>query len=668
MGCSCCGDTCDAGPVLAKKGPDASEVGRRARHESRVQTIRFALSFALFAAGYAVPTGSALRLALFVTSWLVSGYRVALHALRNIAKGGVFDENFLMTVATVGAFAIGEWPEGAAVMLFYNLGELVQESAVAKSRRSISDLVDVRPDTARLADSGEIVHPSVVALGSIIRVVPGERVPLDGTIVSGTTAFDTASLTGESLPRPAGPGDRALAGFINGSAPVDIRTETGFADTAAAKMLALIEDAQHRKARAERFITAFARIYTPIVTIAAAAMAVLVPLGILAASGSIADGSLFTSGGPVFSEWVGRALVFLVISCPCAFVISVPLGYFGGIGGAAKRGVLVKGADFLDVLARTKAVVFDKTGTLTTGRFKVTGIQASEGGAKESVARLAAVAEAHTTHPLALAIREAFSEWAGHESAAADYAERPGFGVSCRLEGAEILAGSPAWLREKGVRDVPEMPAEARGQTSVEIARGGKWAGRVTLEDAPKPDSAEAIRRLRGLGIERLAMVTGDGEAAARRTADALGIEEIHAEVLPHRKVEVFEAIRDSVIARYPKGTVVFSGDGINDAAVLARSDAGIAMGVLGSDAAIESADVVIADDNPSRIADAVLVARKTRAIVAQNIVLSFVVKIGFLALGAAGIATLWEAVFADVGVALLATLNAVRARSAGVR
>jgi len=680
MSCSCCNDTEDRRDDTCACGQESCsgcaghdgkpEAGARARFEVRLLAARFVAASILFVLGLTIGliagpqsfwSAPIVARGLFVLSWLVAGYRVVFYALRNIARGRVFDENFLMTVATVGAFLIGQWTEGAAVMLFYNLGEMVQESAVHRSRRSISALMDVRPDFARLVAGNAEVHPASVPLDSPILVKPGEKVPLDGIITEGTSSFDTSRLTGESLPREAFPGETALAGFVNGGGLLTIRTTAVYAETAAARMLALIENAQSRKAKAEKLITSFARVYTPIVTIGAVLLALLPPLLL-----SLTGGTPL-AGWVSFQPWVGRALVFLVISCPCAFVISVPLGFFGGIGGAAKLGILVKGADYIDVLAKAKAVVFDKTGTLTRGVFRVRSVEVadSEGLYTERyVYELAAAAEWHSHHPAGLAIREqaAALEVPVRAELITDFTEKAGYGVCLKYDGRDVIAGSRRLMEESGVTGLP--PVGAASGTSVEIAECGRFAGRIMLGDEVKDDSAAAVGALRSLGVRDIVMLTGDTASAAREIADSLGITEVRSGVLPHRKVAYFEEISTRVKAAHPKASVLFVGDGINDAPVLALADAGIAMGAIGSDAAIEAADVVLMNDSPSLVATAIRSARWTRRIVAQNIALSFVIKIGFLALGAFGIATLWEAVFADVGVALLATLNSLRARS----
>lgn len=644
----------------ACSGSCAAPVSRipEAGNQNRILALRFSFAAALFAAaiaaGFSGLPGFVSRL-LFIVSWTVAGYSVALQAVKNIRHGTVFDENFLMTIATLGAFAIGEWAEGASVMLFYNLGELFQESAVRKSRSSIVALMDVRPKSARLDADGSIVHPADIAPGTAIRVHPGEMIPLDGIVLSGTSDLDTSALTGESLPRVVAEGAHVLAGSVNGGGVLVVESSALFNETAAAKMLDLVEHAQDRKARTEKRITAFARVYTPVVTL----LAVLLALG-----GPIVS---YLFGGPmpsalaVFEPWIYRALVFLVISCPCALVISIPLGYFGGIGGAARRGILVKGADFLDVLARTRAVVFDKTGTLTRGIFAVTDVRPAPGIDEAELVMAALAAESRSTHPLARAIRShaESKNIVCDDSSLSSIREERGKGVSAELNGDVLLAGSALFLHENGISGIS---GSASG-TAVHAALGGRYLGYIVLGDSLKEDSSSAIRDLRALGVERIVMMTGDTEPVAARIADEAGITEFKAGILPHEKVARFEAVSDSVKGAHPGATVLFAGDGINDAPVLARSDAGIAMGALGSDAAVEAADIVLMGDNPRSIAEAIRIARKTRRIVSQNIVMAFAVKAVFLAGGAFGIASLWEAVFADVGVALLALANSLRSR-----
>lgn len=663
MACNSCSieDTRGNSTSVPGQGAAGTEVGEKDRRLSLLLASRFVGAIAFFVLALLLSAYPGISLAFYLLAWFIAGYSVLWQALKNMVQGQVFDENFLMSLATIGAFIIGQWSEGAAVMLFFNLGELVQDAAVAKSKQSIAKLMDIRPDMARLID-GNTLHPSQVPVGSLIRVLPGEKLPLDGVVMEGQSSFDTAALTGESLPRLAAVGSQALAGFVNGSGALVIRTEAAYEQTAVSKMLELVEAARSRKAKSETFIRRFAQVYTPIVTIAALLLALLPPLvphviELITRAGNTLSVLSFSS----FVPWVHRALVFLVISCPCAFVISVPLGFFGGIGAAARRGILVKGADALDILAKPELVVFDKTGTLTEGNFTVSQIQVGidpDGNkySEDYVLGLAVRLEQQSLHPLA----KALVTWAENRGipespeAIEQVQEQPGLGLRGQVEGETLLAGSAKYLQAQGVF-IPDQGVEA---TSIELARNGHWLGRILFEDSIKAESAQAIERLRRLGVKRIAMISGDVFATVQQTAKALNIDEFSAGLLPHQKVQDFERL-----AATTKGAAIFVGDGINDAPVLARADAGIAMGGIGSDAAIESADVVLMRDSPLLVPQAIESARFTRRIVAQNIGLSFIVKLAFLSLGALGIATLWEAVIADVGVALLATLNAVRAR-----
>ncbi len=675
MSDSCCTvcSTFEAPPLSGS--PPADAAGKRARRSVRWMAVRFCLSAVFFIAAISISrlfSGLDTRFVdlasriLLVLSWLFAGYPVVYAALRNLFRGRIFDENFLMTIATAGAFAIDQWPEAAAVMLFYNLGELVQESAVARSRRSITELMDVRADFARVMDGPAVrlAAPNSVPVGTVVQVNPGEKIPLDGIVLAGRSAADTSRLTGESVPREIEAGDEVLAGFINLHGLITLRTTKPLCETAAERMLNLIENSRNRKARAERMITAFARVYTPLVTLAAVVLAVMPPL----------------VAGASWSTWIGRALVFLVISCPCAFVISVPLGYFGGIGGAARAGILVKGAEFMDVLARAGGVVFDKTGTMTKGDFTVLSVRPGSGVTSEQLLSLALTAEAHSSHPVALALRKHAQDTgvtsspltavigadqdplAGPE--AADYVERSGFGVLCRFGEQQLAAGSARLMRELGVGGMDSVSvADASAGTAVLVALNGTYQGEILLGDRVKEGASDAVALLRRITAGGVSLLSGDREASVAAVAQQTGIDEWKSGVLPHEKVEWFEEKLAGFRKRRQGKTLLFVGDGINDAAVLARADAGIAMGAIGSDAAIEAADVVLMTDNPACVPEAILRARRTRGIVTQNIALSFVVKLAFLVLGAFGVATLWEAVFADVGVALLATLNALRAR-----
>jgi len=660
-------------------GHDHSGCGCEHHHgSSKEMVVQFGISALFFAGGiftriFFDEAGiqiknfyAAFSTVLFVIAWLIAGYKVLLTSVKNILKGQVFDENFLMSVATIGAFILGDWTEGAAVMLFYNLGEVVQHSAVEKSRRSIIDLMDLRPDFARLYDSDskeKLVDPASVKIGSLVLVKAGEKIPLDGVIYEGSAELDTSSMTGESLPRTAEKGSPILAGFVNLTGVITVKTTASLENTAASKMLELIESAQNRKARVERFITSFAKVYTPIVTIGAVLLSILPPL---------LSALIFSSpinGWESFAPWISRGLVFLVISCPCAFVISVPLGYFGGIGGAAKRGILIKGADYIDALSKADAVVFDKTGTLTKGVLKVMTLMPAENVEKYEFLKLAALAEFNSHHPIAKAIQDCALVNLSEEvtktfpnAELTDYYEKAGKGISVNYKGKNLLAGKNSFISENIGKEIP-LYGDEIGGTQVYAAYDGKYIGCLILTDTLKNEAREAISDLNKLGLSRVEILTGDNEKSAKKIAEDLGIKNYTSMLLPHEKVSRFEEISDEVKAKNKKASVIFVGDGINDAPVLARSDAGIAMGGIGSDAAIEAADVVLMNDNPRLVAAAVKHARFTRKIVWQNIALAFGIKIGFLTLGALGLANLWAAVFADVGVALLAVFNSLRAK-----
>ena len=660
-------------------GHDHSGCGCEHHHgSSKEMVVQFGISALFFAGGifariFFDEAGiqiknfyAAFSTVLFVIAWLTAGYKVLLTSVKNILKGQVFDENFLMSVATIGAFILGDWTEGAAVMLFYNLGEVVQHSAVEKSRRSIIDLMDLRPDFARLYDSDskeKLVDPASVKIGSLVLVKAGEKIPLDGVIYEGSAELDTSSMTGESLPRTAEKGSPVLAGFVNLTGIITVKTTASLENTAASKMLELIESAQNRKARVERFITSFAKVYTPIVTIGAVLLSVLPPL---------LSALIFSSpinGWESFAPWISRGLVFLVISCPCAFVISVPLGYFGGIGGAAKRGILIKGADYIDALSKADAVVFDKTGTLTKGVLKVMTLMPAENVEKYEFLKLAALAEFNSHHPIAKAVQDCALVNLSEEvtktfpnAELTDYYEKAGKGISVNYKGKSLLAGKNSFISENIGKEIP-LYGDEIGGTQVYAAYDGKYIGCLILTDTLKNEAREAISDLNKLGLSRVEILTGDNEKSAKKIAEDLGIKNYTSMLLPHEKVSRFEEISDEVKAKNKKASVIFVGDGINDAPVLARSDAGIAMGGIGSDAAIEAADVVLMNDNPRLVASAIRQARFTRKIVWQNIALAFGIKIGFLTLGALGLANLWAAVFADVGVALLAVFNSLRAK-----
>ena len=601
--------------------------------------VRIILSAVLLVAAALIPVGGIVKLVLFLIPYAVIGWDVLWKAIRNIAHGQVFDENFLMAIATVGAFALGEYPEGVAVMLFYQVGELFQSYAVGRSRQSIAALMDIRPDYANIEQDGKLVQvdPEDVAVGDTIVIKAGEKIPLDGVVLEGSSAVDTAALTGESLPRDVDPGDDVVSGCINQSGLLKVRVTKVFGESTVAKILDLVENSSSKKARAENFITRFARYYTPVVVIGAVLLAVLPPL-------------LF---GGDWSDWLQRALIFLVISCPCALVISVPLSFFGGIGGASKQGILVKGSNYLEALAKTETVVFDKTGTLTKGTFRVTAVhpdRISEGELLE----LAALAESYSEHPISRSLREAYQKPVD-ASRVTDVEEISGHGVRAKVDGHDVYAGNGKWMDRIGA----SWRNCHRTGTVVHVAVDGEYAGHIVISDAVKPDAAAAIEALKREGVKKTVMLTGDVKAVGEAVAREIGIDEVHAELLPGDKVDQVERLLKNTSG---KGKLAFVGDGINDAPVLSRADIGIAMGGLGSDAAIEAADIVLMDDKPSKLAVAVRISRKTLRIVRQNIVFALGIKLLFLALGAFGMANMWEAVFADVGVSVLAILNASRA------
>ncbi|MEH1898329.1 MAG: heavy metal translocating P-type ATPase [Nostoc sp.] len=577
---------------------------------------------------------------LFIPAYLLSGWSVLKTAGRNILKGRVFDETFLMTVATLGAIAIHKLPEAVGVMLFYKIGELFQDIAVSRSRSSIKALLEVRPDYANIQIEGELkkVPPETVNVGDIIVVKPGEKIPLDGEIIDGNSQVDTSALTGESVPRTVRLGETVLAGTINKMGVLSIRVTKLFDDSSIAKILDLVQNAKSKKAETEKFITKFARYYTPIVVFTSLAVAILPPLFLTGASSS---------------EWVYRALILLVISCPCGLVISIPLGYFGGVGGAAKRGILVKGSTFLDTLNEVNTVVFDKTGTLTQGVFKVVRIVPQNGYNEPELLQLAAKVESHSNHPIAQSILKAYGGKID-DSEVRDYEEIAGYGIRAKIENRVAIAGSDRLLhRENIAHDNCQLEG-----TVVHLAVDNIYAGYIVIADELKEDARHAIQTLKRMGIERTVMLTGDNQAIASQIAQQLGIDAYEAELLPEEKVNAIEKLL-STAGKH--GKVAFVGDGINDAPVIARADVGMAMGGLGSDAAIETADIVIMTDAPSKVAEAIQIARKTRTIVWQNIIFALAIKGVFIGLGIFGIATMWEAVFADVGVALLAIFNATR-------
>lgn len=575
---------------------------------------------------------------IYLVPYLVIGYDIVYKAARNISHGQVFDENFLMMIATFGAFGVGEYSEAVAVMLFYQVGELFQGYAVGKSRQSISDMMDICPEYANIEEDGVLkqVDPDDVEVGSIIVVKPGERIPLDGIVVEGESLIDTAALTGESVPRSAKAGDEIISGCVNGSGTLKVKTTKEFDDSTVAKILELVENASSKKAKVENFITRFAKYYTPVVTIGAVILAILPPL--------------ILGGG--WAEWIQRACIFLVISCPCALVISVPLGFFGGIGAASKIGVLVKGSNYLEAVAEMTTIVFDKTGTLTKGEFKVTDV-ITENGSKEELIELAALGEGYSNHPIANSIREAY----GKEldlNRVTNTEEIAGHGIKAVIDGKTVLLGNEKLMKSESIF---YTSCKSMG-TVVYVACNGVFEGAVVISDTIKDGAKEAIRDMKQVGVRHTVMLTGDRKEAAETVAQTLGIDEVHAELLPGGKVEQVEAL---LKAEKQKERLAFVGDGINDAPVLTRADIGIAMGSMGSDAAIEAADIVLMDDDVTKIASVVRIARKTLRIVKQNIVFALAIKALVLILGALGMANMWEAVFADVGVSVIAILNSMR-------
>lgn len=598
--------------------------------------VRIIISAVLFAVGFFVPFEQLAALIFYAAVYLVVGYDVLWKAVRGVFSGQLLDENFLMTIASVGAFCLGDYKEAVMVVLLYQIGELFQSCAVSKSRKNISALMDIRPDSANLEVDGEIseVEPEEVKIGDIIVIRAGEKIPLDCTIVEGSSSIDTSSVTGEAVPRDVTAGSELISGCVNISGLLRCRVTAEFGESTVTKILELVENAAEHKARAESFITRFARIYTPAVVAAAVLLAVIPP---------IFDGQ--------WGEWIHRALTFLVISCPCALVISVPMTFFGGIGGASRQGILIKGAEYMERLAEVKTMVFDKTGTLTEGSFRVTGVNPVN-CTKEELIETAAYAEAFSNHPIALSLKAAYDKELDAVRLS-EVSETAGQGISARLDGVEILAGNALLMKNKGVAF---EQSDAVG-TIVYTARGGKYLGSVVISDVIKSDSANAIAELRNSGVERTVMLTGDSTAVGNEVAKQLGIDEAFCELLPADKAEHVERLISD-----KKGALAFVGDGVNDAPVLTRADVGIAMGGIGSDAAIEAADVVIMDDKPSKIALAVKISRKTLRIVKENIIFALGIKGLFLILGAFGFVNMWAAVFADVGVCIIAILNAMRA------
>ena len=616
--------------------------------KQKTNLIRIIVSAVLVIGVWVSPLTGWLEGVLYLIPYFIVGYDILLKAVKGIFRGQMFDENFLMAVATVGAMALGDWREGCAVMVFYQIGELFQSYAVGKSRRSISDLMDIRPDYANIESGGalEKVDPEDVAVGTVIVVQPGERIPIDGVVTEGEAAVNTSALTGESLPRQVKAGDEVLSGCVNLSGLLHIRTTKEFGDSTVAKILDLVENSSMKKAKAENFITKFARIYTPAVCYSAVALAVLPPVV-----------RLIMGNAPMWSDWITRALTFLVISCPCALVISIPLSFFGGIGGASAKGILVKGSNYLEALAKTGCVVFDKTGTLTKGVFQVLET-APEGMDAQTLLGWAAQAECYSKHPISQSLKSA---WGGQVDTdrVTDVEELGGFGLTGRVDGHAVAVGNRRLMEKLDIQPIEPQ----RAGTVVYVAVDGVYAGWILLGDVVKEHAAQAIRGLKAEGVEKTVMLTGDADAAARQVASQLGVDEVHSQLLPADKVRQVERLLKE---RREGRLLAFVGDGINDAPVLARADIGIAMGALGSDAAIEAADVVLMDDDPAKIALAMRISRRTLRIVYENIVFALAVKAVCLVLGAIGIANMWLAIGADVGVMVLAVLNATRALSAG--
>ncbi|MGN0279589.1 MAG: heavy metal translocating P-type ATPase [Lachnospiraceae bacterium] len=608
--------------------------------------IRIIIAAVLVAVLHFIPVGNPyLRLAIYLVPYFIIGYDILKKAVLGIVHGEVFDENFLMAVATVGAIILGDYVEGVAVMLFYQIGEFFQSYAVGKSRKNISQLMDIRPDYANIEVDGKLeqVDPDEVAIGTIITVQPGEKVPLDGIVVSGTASLNTSALTGESLPREVREGDEVISGCVDMSGVLRIRTTKEFGESTVSKILELVENSSMKKSRSENFITRFARYYTPIVCYGALALALLPPVI-----------NLLLGHPANWSQWVTRALTTLVISCPCALVISIPLSFFGGIGGASARGILIKGSVYLEALAQTRYVVCDKTGTLTKGVFEVTHAEPAEGFSKEELLELAAYAECYSNHPISKSLKEAYGK-AIDQSRVSDVEEISGHGVQACIDSRSVAAGNGKLMMQLGI--AYNQPQKIG--TEVHVAVDGRYAGYILISDVVKPEAKKAVSGLKAAGVKQVVMLTGDAKPVADAVAAELGIDVVKSELLPADKVSEVENL---LAAKGEKEKLAFVGDGINDAPVLSRADLGIAMGALGSDAAIEAADIVLMDDDPVKIATAMNISRKTLRIVHQNIVFALAVKIACLALGAVGFVNMWWAIFADVGVMIIAVLNAMRA------
>lgn len=634
---------CEA-EVCVETGSCSCSDGHSHNHElSKRDNIMLAISGILFILGLILRLPKEIELLFFLISYIIAGGGIVLTAIKNISKGQVFDENFLMSIATIGAFIVGEYAEGAAVMIFYRIGEYFQGLAVARSTRSIESLMDIRSDEANLVVDGSVrrVAAKAVSIGDTIVIKPGEKIPLDGVVVEGTSHVDTSALTGESMPRTVGAGAEVLAGFVNSGGALTVEVKEEFNSSAASKIIELMQSASTEKAPTEQFITRFAAYYTPVVVGIAFFMATIIPI---------------ITGDMAFSKWIYRALVFLVISCPCAMVVSIPLGFFAGLGSASKRGVLVKGGNYLEALNNVGTVVFDKTGTLTKGSFEVIKCAPSEGITEEELIKYAAYGEVLSNHPLAQSIREAYGKDVDGTKIIS-YKEMAGFGIRANFDGMEILTGNMELMNREGIFGIESDMQNIEG-TVVHVAVDDRYMGYIELADVIKEDSKVAIKKLKDMGVGETIMLTGDNESTAQTVGAKLGIDRVYAELLPHEKLEELENIEKE---RNHKGTVVFIGDGINDSPAIARAKVGVAMGGLGADAAIEAADIVLMTDQVSKLTDAIEVARKTRRIVMQNVVFAIGVKVFVLILGALGLATMWQAVFADVGVTVLAVLNAMR-------
>ena len=617
--------------------------------KQRKMLLRIILAAVLLVILAFIPTTGILRFGLYMIPYLIIGHDILRKAFLGIRNKRVFDENFLMAVATIGAIILavtdsGDYLEAIAVMLFYQVGELFQSYAVGKSRRSIAALMDIRPDYANIQENGELlqVDPEEVSVGSVIVVQPGERVPLDGIVLSGTSTLNTAALTGESLPRDVAPGDEIISGCINLTGLLTVRTTKEFTDSTVAKILDLVENASSRKSRSEDFISKFARVYTPIVCVSALALAVLPPLV-----------SLLLGADPAFDTWAYRALTFLIISCPCALVVSVPLSFFAGIGGASRAGILIKGSNYMETLSKTKYVVFDKTGTLTQGVFAVAEIS-SKGISREKLLEYAALAECASSHPISKSLQRAYGREIDR-SRVTNIQEISGQGITAQVDGIAVAAGNEKLMASLGITP----PASGIAGTTVYVALDGRYAGNIVIRDTIKPTAKSAITALQRSGVTHTVMLTGDSAAAAAQVAQELGLGEVHSQLLPGDKVAKVEEL---LANKHPSQTLAYVGDGINDAPVLSRADIGIAMGAMGSDAAIEAADIVLMDDDPMKIPKAIRISRKCLGIVYQNIVFAIGIKVLCLILGAVGITNMWFAIFADVGVAVIAILNAIRA------